>query len=153
MRTALLACWMASQALMGCGTMIVEDTSTLIDPKLRPAVEEWVADCKRHLDESRCNTHGIDSITLVDALDENTIGRCVIRTEWFKETRKIEILRGIRPSGYYMRALMLHEMMHCRLGFERHEDVGVMGEQMMMGEKLLEDNWPELLEETYSLVK
>lgn len=151
MKHLLLAGWLASQALMGCGTLSSR-TETWIDPELRPVVAEWARECQQHLDSARCDTQGIESITRVDVLDEDTIGRCVIRTAGFMETRKIQILREVPLDGFYMRALMLHEMAHCRLGFEAHADVGVMGERML-SEKTLEAKWPELLRETYRLVE
>ena len=146
MKHLLLAGWLASQALMGCGT------ETWIDSELRPVVAEWARECRQHLDSARCDTQGIESITRVDVLDEDTIGRCVIRTAGFMETRKIQILREVPLDGFYMRALMLHEMAHCRLGFEAHADVGVMGERML-SEKTLAAKWPELSRGKYRLVE
>ena len=142
----------------GCGTVGTASKysgPTYVEPELRPIMEEWAKDCRQHLDSAKCDTAGIRSITRVEKYEDNpnTLGQCTVRWKGLEEVRDITIKRQVPLDGYFVRAIMLHEMLHCRLGFERHEDVGLMGEEMMYGEEELGDKWAELLRETYGLVK
>lgn len=137
----------------GCGTTAYSG-DTWIDPELRPLVGDWVKDCNKHLNVLRCNTLGIVSIRLVNKFeDPDTLGQCQIGVKDFQEVKYIKILRGMDLNTYSAKALMLHEMMHCRMGYTRHIEVGVMGPRMFPSEFYYEDNWEKILEETYSLVK
>jgi hypothetical protein len=137
----------------GCGTTAYSG-DTWIDPELRPLVADWVRDCNKHLNVFRCNTLGIVSIRIVDKFkDDDTLGQCEVGVKDFEEVKYIKILRGFALDTYSAKALMLHEMMHCRMGFTKHVDVGVMGERMGPSEFYYQDNWEKILEETYSLLK
>lgn len=137
----------------GCGTTTY-DGSTWIDPKLQRLVEDWTETCKKHTNPRRCNTYGIVSIKQVNSYDSPTVlGRCEIRTNNFQETRYITMLRSISPNTHTAKAILLHEMLHCRFRFEKHADVGVMQEYTMYSEEDYIDNWPRLLKETYGLVR
>lgn len=140
----------------GCGTLSDAryNGPTSIDPDLAEVVKDWSDTCTKHLQPSRCDTRGIAHIILVDKFDDDQIlGQCNIRWENFEEVRRIYILREIPRDGYFIKAVFLHEMMHCRMRFERHQEAGVMGEYMRYSETTLARKWPELLEETYKLVR
>jgi len=143
--------------ITGCGTLSggKYNGRTWIDPELHGVMDDWAKTCAQYLEPSRCNTQGIERIVLVDEYKDNPniMGQCVVSWENFQEIRRVTISRDIPRDGYFIKAVMLHEMMHCRMGFERHEDVGLMGAYLRYGEKTLEDKWLELLEETYALVR
>lgn len=139
--------------LPGCGTTAY-DGPTWIDPALRPLVQDWADTCKKHTNPRRCNTEGIVSIKQVDKYDDaNVLGQCEVGVKHFQEVRYVTVLKEVALNTYSAKALLLHEMMHCRFKFERHADVGVMGEHMEPSEFYYQDNWEELLKETYGLVK
>lgn len=141
----------------GCGTMTDPNRLyvTRIDPALKPVVAQWETDCKQHLEQSRCNTYGIESITRVKEIsgDKDILGQCSIYYRGFEEVRYIVLRDDIPLNGYYMRAVFLHEMLHCRLGFETHSQEGLMAAELIYSEKTLAAKWAELLEEAYELVK
>lgn len=141
----------------GCGTLetVTQYNGPIyIDQELRPVVRQWIKDCRQHLESWRCNTDGIERIVRVEKFKEDFIlGICDVRWRGVEQVRRIYIHKNIRVDGYYMRAVMLHEMMHCRMGFETHSQEGIMAPSMMYGEEALKNKWPELLKETYSLVK
>lgn len=147
---------LALSLIPGCGSLSnsTYEGPTWIHPQLRAAVQDWADTCTHYLQTYRCNTRGIERITLVDKFDNpEVVGQCSIKWENFEEVRRIYILREVPSDGYFMKAVLLHEMMHCRLGFERHQEAGVMGEFMHYSETTLSRKWPELLEETYVLVR
>lgn len=140
---------------LGCNiTTTVHNQPTWIDPELQPLVQDWINDCKKHINPKNCNTEGIVSIKQVDKYDNaNVLGECEINVEYFKEFRYITVLKKVNLNTYRTKALLLHEMMHCRFKFERHENVGVMGEIMQPFEFYYKNNWEKLLKKTYELVK
>ena len=127
---------------------------TYIDAKLKPELTIWQEDCKLFMEHAKCNTYGIESITISDKLgSEDTIGQCEIRYKGLNKIKRIYIREDVPLNTYYSRALILHEMLHCRFDFMHHTDNGLMAPSMYMPSGYMADNWPELLEETYALVK
>lgn len=136
----------------GCGTDA--PGPTVIDPELRPLMEDWAADCRQHLESRRCNTYGIKSITLVDGFGDSsgTIGRCTVKIRGFNQTKYIQIERSLPRDSMLMKSVILHEMIHCRFDFQTHTATGIMAE-FSDTEENLTSNWPELLREAYRLVE
>lgn len=141
--------------LLKCNTTTtVYNEPTWIDPELQPLVQDWINDCKKHMNLKNCNTEGIVSIKQVDKYDNaNVLGECKIDVKNFKKVRYITVLKKVNLNTYKAKALLLHEMMHCRFKFEKHKNAGVMGEIMQPFEFYYKDNWEKLLEKTYELVK
>lgn len=138
--------------ILSCGTTQY-DGPTAIHPSLRPLVSDWITTCKKHLPENRCDLRGIKSIRLESEMEKNVIGTCVIGTVYGEEVRHILIKESMDLESYTAKALMLHEMMHCRLGFEKHQNDGIMHEYVAYSEDTLREKWDELVQETYALVK
>jgi hypothetical protein len=142
--------------LSGCGT--TQDEETQIDDRLRPVLAQWAQDCRGELDGSdqvaKCNTLGIESITLVKEIagDEGILGQCNIKWHGLNLVRTIVVRDDIPLGSFYMRAVFAHEMMHCRFGIYAHSR-GLMAEHMPYGEATLEAKWPELLRELYDLIR
>lgn len=142
-------------AIVGCSTTTRNPYVTDIDPALQPIVEQWRQDCMLHLERVRCNTYGIESIKISNKIvgSSAVIGQCYMKWDGFELVKTITIRDDVPLDGYYMRALMLHEMIHCRYNYEAHTKTGIMAEYLFFSEHTLENNWPELLEEAYNLVR
>lgn len=136
----------------GCGTEFEYHTWT--DSRLKPAIADWVLECRKHMKQADCNTYGIESITAIKQFkDPDTLGQCQIGYRGFNKVRQIQVRDDIDLNTYYGKALILHEMLHCRFDFETHTDSGIMSPRMYMTEEYMRDNWEELVEEAYNLVK
>ena len=136
----------------GCGTMD-EPVRTQVDPALQPLVTEWEEQCHLHLRSRDCNTNGIEKIALIDTFDEEeTVGQCRVRFTNFRAVRTVYIKSDIPLDTYTAKAVMLHEMLHCRFNIE-HSDSGIMAAEILYGELTLESRWYELVEQAYKLVK
>ena len=135
-----------------CGS----DRMTRVDGALVPEIDRWAQDCRQNLPAYRCTTSKIDEIVLVDELEGDRIGECEVTWEWddvrYTQYRKISILRRIKLGSYYMRALMLHEVLHCQFDVREHTESGLMAPRMLP-EWRLKARWPELITEAYELVK
>ena len=151
---SLYALFIFTVLIPGCGTIGGRyDGNTWIEPELRPLIADWAETCKMHIDPNKCDTRGIERIVFADKLGtEDTIGTCKITWEKMEEVRRVYFRRDVPLYTLSAKALLLHEMLHCRLGFERHTSRGIMA-PYISSEKTLMDNWPELLEEAYDLVK
>ena len=138
----------------GCGAEYSSENAT-VDPRLIGYLAEWELDCRSTArDISKCNTRTLESISVVDKYeDEETVGKCTISWRGFTPVRRITLKREMLDSAniapYTFRALVLHEMLHCRFGFEAHTASGIMAPYLMR-ERELERNWPELLREAYA---
>lgn len=140
--------------LIGCGTDRPDPYTTRIDAKLKPEIEKWQEDCLLHLTKADCNTYGIESISIRSKLNgKNVIGQCEYRYEGMYKVKRIYISSEVPLNTYYSRALILHEMLHCRFDFQAHTDNGIMADTMYMSNYAMMENWPRLLEEAYALVK
>jgi hypothetical protein len=135
-----------------CGS----DRMTRVDGALVPEIDRWMQDCRQNLPAYRCTTSKIDEIILVDELGGNTIGQCEVSGEWkgvhYEETRTILIERGVALGSFEMRALILHEVMHCQFDVFNHTEKGLMAPKSLP-EWELKARWPELITEAYELVK
>ena len=148
-----LALW--TVVLPGCGTTDTYNTSAWVDPRLQPAIDQWVLDCRSTAkDTSKCNTKTIETISVVDGYGEpDTIGRCTVGLHGLNTFKKVTVRKDMLDAPpYSIRALVLHEMLHCRFGFEAHTERGIMAAYSMTEEEL-RDNWPELLREAYDVVE
>ena len=135
-----------------CGS----DRMTRVDGALVPEIDRWMQDCRQNLPAYRCTTSKIDEIILVDELGGDRIGECEVSSGWegahYVETRVIRIERGVALGSYTMRALILHELMHCAFDIYNHTEKGLMAPRSLH-EWELKARWPELITEAYELVK
>ena len=135
-----------------CGS----DRMTRVDGVLVPEIERWMQDCRQNLPAYRCTTGRVDEIILVDELEGDRIGECEVSSGWegvhYVETRVIRIERGVALGSYTMRALILHELMHCEFNVYEHTEKGLMAPRMLH-EWGLKSRWVELITEAYELVK
>ena len=150
----VLALW--TVIIPGCGT--TQSSDTWIDSRLVPAIREWELECRSTArDTSKCNTDTLESITVVESYDEpDTVGKCTIGWRGFSPVRKVSIrqdaVEGADVAPFTLRALVLHEMLHCRFDFQSHTAHGIMA-PYLASEKTLRDKWAELLREAYETVE
>ena len=154
--------------LIGCGSERIEEKQTevpfyietdRVNLDVLPYVMEFAGYCEKFDTAKRCkeNFKKITTVDVVSSFDEKlVVGKCYLDR---LGNRKVEVTdQFMHLDSLSMRAVLIHEMAHCVLGFEGDlfphydEEPDIMN-TYLLPEKILSFSWPNLIENLFERVE
>lgn len=105
--------------LIGCSNVKPDNIIIRSDEKLRPLVSEFFSYCTNILSEDSCFPK-IELQLKIAELSDNTLGQCTVYAKP-DYLRVVEIQPEV-VTGYNLRAVLYHELMHCVLDKPHYDD-------------------------------